>query len=383
MPYATVREPEFGPAAFHRGDSAAAQAQAAQLLVIGAALDDAPTQPSRAVAAEATAPQSGALARLLDALHRRRGRPALRRRSRIDFLALRAGRRRGRRVLREGGPGAVSAELGTLADQLYARPSPEATAELLTACMLDHPDELVRVAAASSSFELIMSPRLPLDILVRGTYSPEPLVRAVAATALARVSPDHPRLRQLLEAGPPQGGLEPSHTSLIVHGTFARNNAWWQPGGDFHTYLLGQVRPDLYSAADRFDWSGGYSDAARLLGASDLRDWIAARNLDGLDLFTHSHGGSIAMLASQMGVAIGTLVLLSCPVHPQKYWPNFTAIQKIISIRVRLDLVLLADRSAQSFDDPAINEHILPIWFNHFATHDPPIWTSHTIPSWL
>jgi hypothetical protein len=52
------------------------------------------------------------------------------------------------------------------------------------------------------------------------------------------------------------------HTSLLVHGTWARNDSWWQPGGSLHAYLLPTILPDLYAGADRFDWSGGYSDAA-------------------------------------------------------------------------------------------------------------------------
>lgn len=380
MPYATVREPRFGPASFGHTDSAAAQAQAAQLLLIGAALEDSAEPPSRAVmAAAGDGPEAGTAAAMLDALRRRRPR---RRRERRDVFGDQAGQGRRSRVVREGGPAAIAAELTSRAEQLYTSPSPITAAELLATCMLDHPDELVRVAAAAASFAVTTSPRFSLDLLLSGTYSPEPLVSAVAATALARVSPEHPRLRQLQEAGLPRGG-EPSHTSLLVHGTFARNNAWWQPDGDFHTYLRDQVRPDLYSAPDRFDWSGGYSHAARLLGAQDLHEWIGHRGLAGLDLFTHSHGGSVAMLASQMGVAINRLILLSCPVHPRQYWPNFANIRRIVSIRVRLDLVLLADRSGQAFSDPAIQEHILPIWFDHFASHHPAVWQRHNIPAWL
>ncbi len=57
-----------------------------------------------------------------------------------------------------------------------------------------------------------------------------------------------------------------------------------------HEFIRDVVRPDLYGAPDRFDWSGGYSDAARALAATELRDWVNTRQSAGLDIFAHSHG---------------------------------------------------------------------------------------------
>jgi hypothetical protein len=170
---------------------------------------------------------------------------------------------------------------------------------------------------------------------------------------------------------------------LLVHGTFARTATWWQPGGDFHSFALANVRPDLYSAADRFDWSGGYSDAARALGAIQLRNWVNARGLAGLDVFGHSHGANIMMLATQNGLTAGTMVLMSCPVHVPKYIPDFTRVTRVVSVHVHLDLVILADRGGQRFNHPNIEEHILPIWFDHSAAHDPAVWTSRHLKAVL
>lgn len=55
---------------------------------------------------------------------------------------------------------------------------------LMEACLW-HPDQLVRVAAAASSMAIRREPQRPLDILAQGTLSDQPLVAAVAATALA------------------------------------------------------------------------------------------------------------------------------------------------------------------------------------------------------
>src|SRR5262249_27033833 len=160
-----------------------------------------------------------------------------------------------------------------------------------------HPDPLVRVAAASAYTDVGMAGQQAraIQILVEGTYSTDSLVRNVAATALARVLPGHPRLVELIQPVEiPEAG-EPSHTSTIIHGTWPRKNTWWQPpNGDFFSYLKTNVDSSLYSASDRFEWSGSWSDAARALGAIDLNAWVQAHGLAGLDLFTHSHGGSVA-----------------------------------------------------------------------------------------
>jgi hypothetical protein len=281
---------------------------------------------------------------------------------------------------RQAGTRAASPDvLVDLASRFTRRPTPMNAAQLLEAC-LEHPHELPCVAAAAAYFHLSAAPERALDVLRQGVGSTDPLVSQVAATALARDAPEDERLRRLLEPRPAPAPGQPSHTTLQVHGTWARGSAWWQPGGDFHSYVLAEVRPDLYAAADRFEWSGGWSDAARALGAADLRAWVDARGLAGLDLFTHSHGGSVAMLASQAGLAIGELVLLSCPVHEHKYLPDPSRVGQAVSVRIHLDLVILADGGGQRFQDPGIEENVLPLWFDHFATHDPAVWKAQQVP---
>ena len=251
----------------------------------------------------------------------------------------------------------------------------------LVAVSLHHSSLLVRVAAASTSFDVLVDAgRLAGPVLIEGTYSEDALVRDVAATALARVAPDHPRIIELTRQGALIGEGRPANTSLIVHGTWARNATWWQPGGDFHDYLLNNVDSSLYAGFDRYDWSGGYSDHARAIAALELVDWTMQMNWYQPDLFTHSHGGNVAMLANR-AMDIGRLVLLSCPVHKNAYWPNFGRVQKVVSIRVHMDLVILADRGGQRFRDPNIEENVLPLWFDHSNTHDPNTWVDQDIPS--
>lgn len=89
------------------------------------------------------------------------------------------------------------------------------------------------------------------------------------------------------------------------------------------------------------------------------------------------------MLATRAGLDVGLLALLSCPVHVPKYVPDFTRVGRAVSIRVRADLVLLADRAGQRFKHPDIEEHRLPLWFDHGATHDPHVWDKQNIARWL
>lgn len=285
-----------------------------------------------------------------------------------------------------GRPGAAGAGIPALqralTSELFREPD-YLNAAKLVAISMHHADELVRVAAASTSFDVILGAgRLAGEILIAGTYSDDSLIRDVAATALGRVAPTHPRIFELTAQGVELGAGRPANTSLIVHGTWARNVAWWQPGEDFHDYLLTSVDPTLYAGLDRYDWSGGYSDHARAIAALDLVDWTMQMNWSEPDFFTHSHGGSVAMLANR-AMDISKLVLLSCPVHQSRYWPVLGRVRRVISVRVRMDLVILADRGGQRFVDPDIEENVLPIWFDHAATHDPATWMRYDVPAMI
>lgn len=289
--------------------------------------------------------------------------------------------------------GAEPAGRERLAERVYSDPTPDNAAALIHASLFHH-DPLVRVAAAAASLPLTTEVDTATSILRAGTHSSDELVREVAATALARFAPDDETLRDL--RGPQRSieyegivleGLEaPAAPSrIIIHGTWATSNAWWQPGGDFHELIKGNVWPDVYGAADRYRWSGGYSDNARALGGKQLVAWAQAHGGNGMSLLAHSHGASVAMLATWDAAAItfDKLRFLSSPVHPSKYKVNFARVGSVSSVRVRMDLVLLADGSGSRFTDPQYDEHVLPIWFNHSASHDPKVWTKYGVAAML
>ncbi len=107
-----------------------------------------------------------------------------------------------------------------------------------------------------------------------------------------------------------------------------------------------------------------------------MKQWIGDQGLDTPDFFAHSHGGTVANLATKQGVEFKNLVLLAWPVHTQ-WLPDFSKVDRIIDIRVRLDLVITLDRGGQRFPGhPKVEEHRNG-WFDHPAPHEPPYWDEH------
>lgn len=381
---AVVRPQNVGPAAFEDSSDAGAQAQAAILLSVGVQLrgDDLKTISRSAAVGRAAEPLAVPVATAFAAEEdvadstRDFPLPSLRpapERVPARFRAF---------AMDTGEPAVVTA----MAERLYEEPSHESAATLAEAAMTDpNRDLLVRVAAANAALAVVADPQMAIATLLQGVRSDDELTREVAATTLGRYLPEHPELAALVSRQlEPRGDGPRTRTSMLIHGTFAKGNEWWQPGfpGNFHQYLRGNVFNDLYNNADRYDWSGGYSAGARALAGVQLVDWIRRRNEEGISLITHSHGGSVAMLATAQ-VPLGKLVLLSCPVHPATYSVNFANVVKVVSIRVKLDLVLLADGGGGQFPDSRYNEHVLPIWFNHSKPHEESVWRRYNIPAML
>jgi HEAT repeat protein len=232
-----VETPVPFPQSFQQTDDAAAQSQAAVLLTLGNFLRFEDRFAMSALAAEQPSPAPADILPPEDreALNIPRGIVDLSaaRGVRLDANFVRerlAAFGLGLQGMAAEPPGeAMLPALPALADRLNEQPAnPLAAADLLQAS-LSSPDELVRVSAASSYLEVALpEQREPLiQILVEGTRSDDELTRDVAATALARAVPGHPRLRELMTPLPYSANGEPSQTSLMVHGTWARNNDWW------------------------------------------------------------------------------------------------------------------------------------------------------------
>lgn len=260
------------------------------------------------------------------------------------------------------------------------------TAAALVEANLHSESRLVRTAAAVAALDTT-GPRDDLVAqLVDGATRGDALTKEIGRIGVARVDPQHPVLRAVVgRPSPLTGNEQPSHTAVLTHGTFAAMTRWWQPSGDFYLYLDSLV-PPLKLHDPSFKWSGLYSDDARQLAAQQMADWVVDQNLQRPDVFAHSHGGTVANLATRREMSIDRLVLLSWPVHSE-WFPDFTRVQRIIDVRVRLDLVILADRGGQTFNPPP--EHAQKVtshvngWFDHGETHDPTYWERHGLAAVL
>jgi hypothetical protein len=270
----------------------------------------------------------------------------------------------------------IEKETARVAEEIYRKPSFEAAAALFEAALVS-PHPLVAVAAAAGARETTrLRPKIRAT-LEKAARNKDPLVARLALTAMSQIGP--------MESVPaskivkrPRSRLRRrwSRTAVITHGTFAANGRWYRPGGDFYK-ALDSNRPDLHLHDRSFRWTGAYSDKGRRADARLLKRWIADQRLARPDFFAHSHGGTVANLATLQGAEFDRLVLMGWPVHKQ-WFPDFARVKRIIDVRVRLDLVVMLDLGRQRFRTRKfdIEEHRNG-WFNHSATHDPAYWEKY------
>ncbi len=281
-----------------------------------------------------------------------------------------------RRELEEETHPDLRQEMTRVAREIYERPSFEAGAALFEAA-LTSPHPLVAVAAAAGARESTrLRPKIR-EILERGVRSRDPLVSRLALTAVSQIGPMEPLAkRRLVERPKSRLRRRWSRTAVITHGTFAANSSWYRPGGGFYR-ALDMKRPDLHLHDRSFRWTGAYSDMARRADARLLQQWITDQRLARPDLFAHSHGGTVAALATRGGTSFDRLVLMGWPVH-ERWFPDFGRVRRIIDVRVRLDLVIMLDLGRQRFRTRqfVVEEHRNG-WFDHSSTREPAYWDKH------
>lgn len=216
--------------------------------------------------------------------------------------------------------------------------------------------------------------------LALGVRSPDPITRSLANAALLAPGP----------LAPPEPWSEPEEItprtgepiSTMVHGTWAWEKLWWRPQGDFHQYVRGSVRPDLFSGGARFSWSGALSGSQRRLACRDLAEWAAEIAPAGLHtIFGHSYGGEVAACAvPQMRAPVQQLVLLSTPVTGALKRAIVESGTPTVDIRLPADPVLiLAGTWRQRLKLPPVKKVVLRWSLNHSVTHDPDTWKRQNI----
>ena len=280
------------------------------------------------------------------------------------------------RELREEKEPAIEQQMTKVAREVYRKPSIEAAAALFEAAMTS-PHPLVAVAAAAGARETTrLRPKIR-KTLEQASRSRDRLVSRLALAAMSHIGPmESIADKKVIEQPKSRKRRRKSNTAVVTHGTFAANGTWYRPGGDFYEALKNR-RPDLDLHDRSFRWTGAYSDKARRADALLLKQWVSDQGLTTPDFFAHSHGGTVANLATRKGVQFDRLVLMGWPVH-RKWYPDFARVKRIVDVRVRLDLVVLLDGGAQRFrsKDFNIEEHRNG-WFDHSSTHESAYWDDH------
>lgn len=282
------------------------------------------------------------------------------------------------RELRQEIEPALEQEMSKVALDVYEKPSIEAAAALFEAAMRS-PHALVRVAGAAGARETTrLRPRIR-KTLEEGARSKDRLISRLALAAIGQIGPmGDVAKKKVIKQPASRKRNRKSDTAVVTHGTFAAGGDWYRPGGDFYEALKSR-RPDLHVHDQSYRWSGGYSDSARMDGSTGLRQWIPDQGLTIPDFFAHSHGGTVAHLATKLSPAVQfeRLVLMGWPVH-KKWYPDFYKVKRIIDVRVKMDLVILLDGGTQRFKTSSskVEKHRNG-WFNHSSTHESTYWDDH------
>lgn len=278
-----------------------------------------------------------------------------------------------------------SASSARITRQLIDKPD-AVTAAALVEANLHSDSKLVRTAAANAALDTTGPREDVVARLVEGARSRDPLIRDLGRVGLARVDPSHEALRHVVGRQAKLSGTDrQSHTAVLTHGTFAARSRWWRPGGSFYAYLDAlNLALNLHDPS--FQWTGLYSDGARQLDAQRMADWVVDQGLQRPDVFAHSHGGTVANLATRRGLELDRLVLMGWPVH-DAWFPDFAHVRRVIDVRVRWDLVIIADRGGQKLKVPSAHRSKVTSfvngWFDHSDTHDPGYWDRYDLPGRL
>jgi hypothetical protein len=251
-----------------------------------------------------------------------------------------------------------------------------------------HSEEIVRVAAAAALAPALSKAdacsQLITGLLAEGCGSASETVRQLAANTLVNLDAEHPVLLDIAPRQKRSRARFEAHTSITVHGTWARlRSDWWKPNTgakNLHQYLLENVSRDLYAGKYYFRWDGRYAGGARQGGAEDLQKWCKKAKVRTLDtIYAHSHGGNVVLDAALRGTQGRLLVLMGVPSLKRSLsdWSRIkTNIKRIVALHSKLDIVILADRSRLRFPDDVRQIPIPRRWFSHGVILRPATWES-------
>ena len=170
--------------------------------------------------------------------------------------------------------------------------------------------------------------------------------------------------------------------TIMIHGTWASDEKWWRPGGDFFQYVKDELnRPDLYGAKDQYQWSGKNWDSSRKKAADDLNSWLRSHPSAVINIFAHSHGANVAMLATHQGISVNRLVMLSPPVR-KDYFAKWSNVRNAYNIQAKFDPVVAIASGGQWFNLPNVKEKQMQA-SGHSSSHDPGVWRAERLAKFI
>lgn len=120
---------------------------------------------------------------------------------------------------------------------------------------------------------------------------------------------------------------------IIVHGTWATQAGWYMPGGDFFNAVKNNTEKEETSVIP-YCWSGKNNYKVRIKAAEGLVQLIQSYSPETIIwLITHSHGGNVGIIASQLLTQIATthkiniFYALGTPISTSAYQPNMDRIE--------------------------------------------------------
>ncbi len=171
--------------------------------------------------------------------------------------------------------------------------------------------------------------------------------------------------------------------TIMIHGTWASDGEWWRPSGDFFEYVKKDLlRTDLYGEKDLFKWSGKNRDSQRKQAGLSLGKWLAAHPAQEINVFAHSHGANVAMLATHDDkVRFHRLVMLSPPVR-EDYFAKWDNVTSAFNIQADFDPVVAIAQGGQWFKLANVQEKKLKA-SGHSASHDPDVWRGESLANFI
>ncbi len=153
-----------------------------------------------------------------------------------------------------------------------------------------------------------------------------------------------------------QGTVYTKSACIIIHGTWAQNESWYRPSGEFFQAVQSSAQElDIVDEVISFTWSGKLGDGAHYQAACDLAYVIM--KYDFVILVAHSHGVTIGLISSHIlsenisncvnYEKIDKFYALGAPIHELTVTPNLNVIKKFYNLFSFGDLVQTINGSCE------------------------------------